>query len=88
MIFDIENRPPHYTNSQKSIISFGYVDFYAKIFPILYPLLENSTTRTTILNTSVATAFCKKKYSWRQNFCASFVISIGKILVKVAAKPN
>ena len=40
--------PPHYTNSQNSIISFGYVDFKAKIFPILYPPLENSTTRITI----------------------------------------
>ena len=39
---------PHYTNSQSSIISFGYVDFQAKIFPILYPPLENSTTRITI----------------------------------------
>ena len=46
MIFDIEKlwdflTPPHYTNSQKSIISFGYVDFYAKLFPILYPPTEN-----------------------------------------------
>ena len=41
--------PPHYTNSQNSIISFGYVDFLAKIFPILYPPLENSTTRITII---------------------------------------
>ena len=32
----------NYTNSQNSIISFGYVDFYSKIFPILYPSLENS----------------------------------------------
>ena len=39
--------PPHYTNSQ--IISFGYVDFLAKIFPILYPPVENSTTHTTII---------------------------------------
>ena len=39
---------PHYTNSQNSIISFGYADFEAKIFPILYPLVENSTTNITI----------------------------------------
>ena len=35
--------PPHYTNSQHSIISFEYVDFL-----ILYPPLENSTTRIAI----------------------------------------
>ena len=28
--------PPHYTISQNLINFFGYVDFYAKIFPILY----------------------------------------------------
>ena len=43
------------TNSQNSIILiyFRYVDFQAKLFPILYPLLENSTTRITILSTAV-----------------------------------
>ena len=41
--------PPHYTNSQNSIISFGYVDSQAKIFLILYPQIENSTTLITIL---------------------------------------
>ena len=49
MIFDLKIwhflTPPHYTNS---IISFGDVDFQANIFQILYPLLENSTTRITI----------------------------------------
>ena len=34
----------NYTNSQNSILSFGYVDFSAKIFPILYSPLENPTT--------------------------------------------
>ena len=29
-------------------ISFGYVDFYAKIFLILYTPFENSTTRIAI----------------------------------------
>ena len=29
--------PLYYTNSQYSIISFGYVNFLAKIFVILYP---------------------------------------------------
>ena len=29
--------------------SFGQVDFYAKIFPMLYPPLENSTTHITII---------------------------------------
>ena len=58
MIFDIEidfesqmapfDTFPHYTNSKNSIISLGYVDSYAKIFIILYPPLENSTTRNAI----------------------------------------
>ena len=38
----------HYTKSQNLIISFGYVDSYAKIFLILCPPLENSATRTAI----------------------------------------
>ena len=37
-----------YTNSKNSIISFGYVDFKEIIFPILYPLLETSTTHIAI----------------------------------------
>ena len=41
--------PPHYTNSQNPIISFGYVDSWAIFFLILYPPLENPTTRITIL---------------------------------------
>ena len=41
--------PPHQTNTQNSIISFGYVDFQAQIFPILYPPFENLTTRITII---------------------------------------
>ena len=36
--------------TQNSIIFFWYVDSYAKIFLILYPPLENSTTRVAILN--------------------------------------
>ena len=40
--------PPHYTTSQNSITSFEYVDFEANIFLIVYPPLENSTTRNTI----------------------------------------
>ena len=39
----------HRSNSQISAFSFGYVDSLAKIFLILYPPLENSTTRTTWL---------------------------------------
>ena len=41
--------PPHYTNSHNSIISFGYGDFLAKIFPILYLPYENSRTRIAIM---------------------------------------
>ena len=36
--------------TQNSIISFGYVDSYAKIFLILDPLLENSTTRIAMID--------------------------------------
>ena len=35
--------PPHYTNSQNSIIFFGYVVFWQKSFLILYTPLGNST---------------------------------------------
>ena len=41
--------PPHYTNSQNSIISFRYVNLKKKIFLIFGPSLGNSTTRTTII---------------------------------------
>ena len=41
--------PPFHCTSQNSIISFGYVDYQAKIFLILHPPLENSTTRITIV---------------------------------------
>ena len=34
--------------NSKLNISFGYVDSYAKTFLILYPSLENSTTRIAI----------------------------------------
>ena len=40
---------PRLSNSQNSKISFGYVDFYAKSFQILYPSLENSTTGIAIV---------------------------------------
>ena len=48
-IFDIENlkilTPPHYTNSQNSIISFRYVDNL-----ILYPRTWNSIACIAIVN--------------------------------------
>ena len=44
---------PHYSNSQNSIISSGYVNFYAKILLILYTPFENSTTRIAILNNNI-----------------------------------
>ena len=42
--------PPHFTDSQNSIISCEYVDFWVKIFLLLYPPppLENSTTHIAI----------------------------------------
>ena len=40
----------HQSKTQNSIISYGYVDSFAKIFLILYPLLENSTTRIATLD--------------------------------------
>ena len=39
----------HYSNSQNSMISFWHVDFEPKIFLILYPSLENSTTGIAIM---------------------------------------
>ena len=40
----------HLTNPPNSIISFGYVDSQAKIFLILYPSLDNSTTSIATAN--------------------------------------
>ena len=40
--------PPPYNNFQNSMISFQYVDFYAKILVILYTPLKTLTTRITI----------------------------------------
>ena len=40
--------PPQHTNSQNSIISCRDVDFHTKIFLVLYPTLENSTTRINL----------------------------------------
>ena len=54
--------PPHYTNSQNSRISFGYVDFQAKIFLILYPPFENSTTRIAILH--ILDRVGSKNFTW------------------------
>jgi hypothetical protein len=42
----------HYTNLQNSIISFGLLIFWAKLFLILYPSLEKSTTHITILQSN------------------------------------
>ena len=41
--------PTTYTNSQNSIIFFGYVEFLPKNILILYPSLENSTTSIAIV---------------------------------------
>ena len=34
--------------TQNSVISFGYVDSYVKIFLMFYPLFENSTNHIAI----------------------------------------
>ena len=39
----------HFTNSKNSIISIGYVDFWAKIFSFLYPRTWNSITGIAII---------------------------------------
>ena len=48
------------------IISFGYVDSYAKIFLILSPPLENSTTRIAIMFTNLFWVFSVNTYSGHQ----------------------
>ena len=52
-----------YANSQNSTISFEYVDSQAKIFLILYPPFEYSTTRTAIVPTALL------------NFQSSYLVS-------------
>ena len=49
--------PPHYLNSQNTIFSFDYVDFWPKIITILYPSHGNSTTHVTI-NEQIHVPFC------------------------------
>ena len=40
----------HYVKSQNTIISFEGIDFWPRIFLILYPSIENSTTHITIID--------------------------------------
>ena len=47
-------------NFQNSIISFGYVDFYAKIFLILYPWSWNSITGNAIMSRLLLTSWIVK----------------------------
>ena len=69
---------------QNSKFSYGYVDSYAKIFLILYPPFENSTTRIAIMYIHMKwleisyfsqneTFLCKYETVWRPscdiNFC-------------------
>ena len=63
--------PPHYTNSQNSILSFGHGDFQPKNFLILYPSFENSTTSIAInayyicvLKTTTMHAGLSKEQHW------------------------
>ena len=51
--YKITNGEPQ-SNSQKSIISFGYVDVYAKIFLILYPWSRNPITGNAILTRGIS----------------------------------
>ena len=54
-IFDTSN----YTNSQNSIISFGYVYFNAKIFLIFYPWSWNSITGNAIVIIYISYTYLK-----------------------------
>ena len=80
--------PLHYTNSQNSIISFGYVYFYAKIFKTLYPPLTNLTTcitTTPVWQTFDILNFFQPVITWQQtirNFKA--VMSLVEKSVKVS----
>ena len=74
--------PPHNTNSQNSIISFGYVDSQAKIFPILYLPVDNSTTRIAIVLLRGILIFRQNVFPfWDSNFLYDKIIPInnGKI---------
>ena len=65
--------PPHYSNSQNSIVSFKYVDSYPKIFLILYPLFENSTTRIAI--PSNQSHFCNANHTKNDNCCLKIYLT-------------
>ena len=67
------NSSPLIKNSKfhNSIISFGYVDSSAKIFLILYPPLENSTTCIAITSTHGVTLFFTKHFS--RLICNEFI---------------
>ena len=47
-------------------VSFGYVDSYAKLFLILYPLLENTTTPIAIELTVLIPILCKTYFISRR----------------------
>ena len=64
LIFDIQNllwkSNRNYINSQNTIISFEDIDLWPKIYLILYPSLENTTTHTTIILTNQSKDLAEK----------------------------
>jgi hypothetical protein len=53
--------PSHYTHSQNSMISFGYVDFQAFFFSDFVPPLENSTRKLKFRKIKICTNYAVKK---------------------------
>ena len=71
----------HLSKTQNSIISFRCVDSYPKIFPILYPPLENSTTRTAMIYIGLP----KKKLKFHNIAFFCFDMQITQIMMIVTS---
>ena len=66
--------PPHYTRSQNSLALLRYADFESKIFPILYPPLENLTTHITMIGTFVIKGKGNIFFAFRFEWCKFYNI--------------
>ena len=64
-----------YVYVTNTIISFEQIDFWPKIHLVLYPFLENSTTRTTILPKDLATLHA----SWKKTHVAGKSLYLGRL---------